>query len=400
MSRVRHLDLAWSSCEGQECLRVGGWTAAEVRELNRLLPAEFGRRLAVLPSALVDAGARPAAMQPLTGRFVLDGDAICFIPRFPFVDGIGYALLIYPDAAKGSGEPQVQTIERPERAGAPTTDVAAIYPTASALPVNQLKFYVHFSGPMSEGHAARAVHIHREDNDEPLTDVFLAMQPELWDRGRRRLTLLLDPGRIKRGLVPNAEAGYPLVEGVPIVLRIDAAFRDAVGRPLRKGAERRYAIGPPVRARLDPTDWQYRRPRAGSLEPFTVRFDRPLDHALLGHCLRLHDVNGEPVAGERVIGEGERSWRFEPLSPWESGRYSLVIEPRLEDLAGNSLTRVFDRDLQRTEDTPSEARPMEIGFTCDTPGSREAPPGARGGASIGGGWGSARVPQLKRRMDL
>ena len=51
--------------------------------------------------------------------------------------------------------------------------------------------YVHFSSPMSEGWAARAVRVLRADNDEPLEGVFLAMEPELGDRERRRLTLLL-----------------------------------------------------------------------------------------------------------------------------------------------------------------------------------------------------------------
>ena len=60
--------------------------------------------------------------------------------------------------------------------------------------------------------------------------VFLPPEPELWDaRNATRLTMLLDPGRIKRGLVPNLEFGYPLVEGTTISIGIDAAFRDATG---------------------------------------------------------------------------------------------------------------------------------------------------------------------------
>src|SRR5438093_7158021 len=102
------------------------------------------------------------------------------------------------------------------------------------------------------------------------------MEPELWDRAHRRLTLLLDPGRIKRGLAPNAEAGYPLIEDVPIVVRVDAAFRDAAGRPLRAGAQRRYQVGRPLRARVDPTAWRLDCPTAGSTDPLTVAFDRPL----------------------------------------------------------------------------------------------------------------------------
>src|SRR5205823_4946906 len=108
---------------------------------------------------------------------------------------------------------------------------------------------------------------------------------------------LLDPGRIKRGLVPNQEASYPLTEGVAIVVRMDASFRDAAGRPLRAGTERRYGVGPSIRSRVDPTAWRFDSPHAGSTEPLTVTFDRPLDHALLEHSLSVHDAAGASLEG-------------------------------------------------------------------------------------------------------
>jgi hypothetical protein len=189
------------------------------------------------------------------------------------------------------------------------------------------------------------------------------MDPELWDRQRRRLTLLLDPGRIKRGLVPNAEAGYPLVEGVPVAVRVDPAFRDAAGQPLRAGATRRYQVGPPVRARVNPTTWHLSYPAAGSSDALTVTFDRPLDHALLQRCLSINDSAGTRLPGHPSVGPYEHSWQFHPDSPWRAGPHTLIIDPRLEDLAGNSIRRVFDRDLTRAEDMPNAARPATIDFT-------------------------------------
>ena len=347
---------------------VRGWTATELRDLDGLPGAELSRRLDILPSHLAEAGADMRTLQSVAGRFEIDGDAVYFIPRFPFLDGTSYSLLV-SSAPEGIGveNAEVWTIQRPDTAGAPTTDVGAIYPSTNDVPVNLLKLYVCFSSPMSEGWAARAVHVCRADNGEPLEGVFLNMEPELWDRERRRLALLLDPGRIKRGLVPNMEAGYPLIEGVPVVVTIDAAFRDAGGRPLRTGAERRYEVGPPVRARLDPVHWQHHCPDAGSKDPLTVEFDRPLDHALLGHSLWVHDATGEPLAGQALVGPGERSWRFEPQSPWEEGRYVVIVGPRLEDLAGNSVVRVFDSDLTRAEDAPGQAQPVKIDFVCAAP---------------------------------
>ena len=176
--------------------------------MGRLAVADLGRRLAVLPSEVVEAGVNVGAIQPIAGGFEFDQDAICFLPRFPFLDGISYSLIVHPVPGKGRVDapevgPEIWTIQRPAPEDTSTTEVVAIYPAVEELPVNQLKLYLHFSKPMSEGWAARAVHVRRADDDEPLAYVFLLMEPELWDPDRRRLTLLFDPGRIKRGLVPN-----------------------------------------------------------------------------------------------------------------------------------------------------------------------------------------------------
>lgn len=372
MTGGRRLKLAWSEHQGRSCLRVCGWTEKQLRELGGLAAADLGRRLALLPSEVVEATPDLRAIQPIAGSFEFDRDTIFFLPRFPFLDGISYSLLVHsvPEKGRVGGAevcPEIWTIQRPMPEDTPTTGVVAIYPSAAELPVNQLKLYVHFSRPMSEGWAARAVHVRRADNDEPLAGVFLGMEPELWDPDRRRLTLLLDPGRIKRGLVPNQESGYPLIEGVPIIVSIDAKFRDAAGRSIRSEAERRYDIGPPLRARINPLDWQYHFPPVGSTKRLTVEFDRPLDHALLEHSLWVNDAAGVTLAGRGSVGPCERSWQFEPQSPWQTGRHRVMVDPRLEDLAGNSLIRVFDRDLTRAEDAPADARQVAIDFTCAPP---------------------------------
>ena len=366
MTQGRRLELSWFEHDGQCRLLVHGWTGAELQGLSVLSAAELGRRLAVLPSELVEAGSNLPGGQSLAGRFVVGHDAVWFVPRFPFVDSLSYSLIVHsPVKGRPIDGPEMWTIQRPVPAAGPTTSVAAIYPSAEELPVNLLKLYVHFSGPMSEGWAAQSVRVRRKDDGAPLDGVFLAMEPELWDRERRRLTLLLDPGRIKRGLAPNTEAGYPLTEGVPVIVGIDSEFRDAAGRPLGAGAERPFMIDPPVRTRVNPADWRYRCPAVGSTDPLTVEFDRPLDHALLQHSIWVHDSAGAALAGQGSVGPGERSWRFHPQLPWDQGRHVVVVDPRLEDLAGNSPIRVFDRDLTCTEDAPADGRHAAIGFTCD-----------------------------------
>ncbi len=296
-------------------------------------------------------------LAPMAGRFVREGEAICFVPRFPFLGATRYSVVL--------GGVEVGTLLRPLRAGPATTRVVGIYPSAGCVPLNLLKIYVHFSAAMSEGESAGAVHVRRADTGELLDGVFLPMDPELWDRRRRRLTLLLDPGRIKRGLAPHEEAGYPLADGIPVVVTVEAGFRDAEGRALMTGSQRSYQVGPAVRTPVDPALWRCDAPASGSMGPLTVHFERALDHALLQHSLAVAHRRDGPVAGRSSIGPDERSWEFAPSAPWGRGRYLVTVDPRLEDLAGNSLARVFDRDLTRPEDALREVSPVAAVFECD-----------------------------------
>jgi hypothetical protein len=73
---------------------------------------------------------------------------------------------------------------------------------------------------------------------------------------------------------------------------------------------------------------------------------------LLGHCLAVTTVDGAPVAGRADIGAGERSWVFTPDAPWPEARHLVVVDAMLEDTAGNSVRRVFDRDLDDDAQSP------------------------------------------------
>ena len=65
---------------------------------------------------------------------------------------------------------------------------------------------------MSFGDAYRHIRLLDEAGRE-VPRAFLQTAHELWDARRQRFTLILDPGRIKRGLRSNVEVGAPLREG-------------------------------------------------------------------------------------------------------------------------------------------------------------------------------------------
>jgi hypothetical protein len=217
---------------------------------------------------------------------------------------------------------------------------------------------------MSEGHAAGQVRLARDDGSI-IAGALLPTEDELWDASRRRLTVLLDPARIKRGLPSHREVGYPLRSGEPFRLIVGDGFRDARGLPLRHSAQRRYEVGGEERRHVDPVGWELAVPPAATREPLRVTFGRPLDHGLLARCLQVRGPGGELVDGTAQIGPGEQSWQLAPSRAWASTVHHLVVEPVLEDLAGNSVSRLFDRDLARPQDQPRPARPVTIVFHPD-----------------------------------
>jgi hypothetical protein len=327
-------EVSWSRCGHGDCIRLAD------------VPA--GAEVSVRPGRAVAASELP----PMAGRLVRDGADLCFVPRFGFADGTCYAVTIDGAAAA------VLSRGRPD--GLATTEVTGIWPTAAEVPCNLLRLYVWFSAPMSDGYAARHVRL-TGDGGEPMTGALLPSEHELWDPARRRLTILLDPARIKRGLPGHRAAGYPLRSGEPFRLDVGSGFRDAKGLPLLAGAQRRYQVGGAERRHVDPASWALTIPPARTREPLQVSFGRPLDHALLARCLHVAGPDGQLIDGVPQTGAGEH-WQLQPRQAWTPGPHQLIVDPVLEDLAGNSVSRVFDRDLARQQERPRPARPVILPF--------------------------------------
>jgi hypothetical protein len=298
---------------------------------------------------------------PLVGSYQVDGELIRFRPRFPLEPGVRYraeldavglhavAQAISPVNGLAKGKPQSATrlaaeFYLPEHPLDPSAEITAVYPTKETLPENLLRLYIHFSTPMSRGESYR--HIRLVDaSDKPVHRPFLELGEELWSSDGKRFTLLLDPGRIKRGLKPREELGPILEAGKSYELVIDRAWCDAAGTPLRRGFRKAFRVGPPDETSPDPKSWGLRPPRAGTRGPLEVRFPEPMDRALLDRLIAVQDGAGRLVPGQVSVAGEETIWRWTPAGPWEPGDYRLVVGTDLEDLVGNSIARPFEVDL-------------------------------------------------------
>ena len=281
-----------------------------------------------------------ASFPSLAGRYQVLSETLRFTPPYPFVPGQSYHVRLAAFALDTAFTVASRSKHRD------LTAITAVYPTADVLPMNQLKLYVHFSAPMRTGEVSTHVRIIDEATGRVVPDAFFSPDDELWNPAQTRLTLLFDPGRIKRGLKPNEQLGLPLHEGRRYRLVFDATWSDANGDPLRRGFEKRFAVSTADRTAPRAAAWHVSTPRAGTLDTLTVTFGEPMDEALLERLLVVRDVAGTALAGRRTVGRREDQWHFAPTTRWRAGRYVVDVSTDLEDLAGNNLRRLFDTDLR------------------------------------------------------
>jgi hypothetical protein len=275
----------------------------------------------------------------LAGSYKMDTGVMVFTPRFPLTPGVTYRVRY-----KLANESAEKTFTIPKPVVESTTVVERVFPSVSTLPENQLKLYIHFSAAMSKGEAFKRIRL-VEDGGSDVKLPFLELDEELWDREFKRLTVLFDPGRIKRDLVPNREVGPPLKEGHKYTLVIDKSWIDAKGAPLKAEYRKEFSVGPPDRTPLDTNTWQVTPPSAASSDPVVLDFPEPIDAALLQRFIDVVNQKGDLVEGKVTVDRDEMRWSFTPDQAWAAGSYKLEIVSTLEDLAGNKVGKAFDVDV-------------------------------------------------------
>ena len=274
--------------------------------------------------------------QNILGNLSEDGDAILFTPLISLSPGLTYKII---QAGKLIGE-----IKVPLNNGKDAPRIVAIYPQGDTLPENNLKLYLQFSHPMLTGNAIN--HITLLDGKDTLHDVLLDLQPELWDTTGKVLTLWFDPGRIKRGLVLNRERGNPLKKADKYRLIISSKWKDSRGLNLQEYSKE-FVAGPWDDQQPDISLWKINLPSSGTKKPLVIKLNEPLDHYLLQESITILNERGVPVQGTCSVSNNDSIWSFAPTQPWLAAKYTLRVDARLEDMAGNNLNKVFDRDINK-----------------------------------------------------
>lgn len=324
---------------------------------------------------------RPAVL----GAHRVAGGVLRFEPQYPLQPGLAYDVVLdlsrlpRANAAGVASQeasapatvspiaPVTQRLLVPKPPTVATTIVEQVYPSANELPENLLKFYLHFSAPMSRGEAYRRVHL-LDSAGREVQWPFLELDEELWDPAGKRFTLFFDPGRVKRELVPRLEMGPALVEGEKYTLVIDKDWLDATGNQLRETFRKEFRVTAPDDKPPTPDTWKITPPAAGTSTPLEVVFPEALDHALLTRQLWVENEHGEVVAGVNKTAEAETRWQFTPQTTWQPGKYRIQVDTTLEDLAGNSIGRPFEIDVFNSVERRVEPKRVAIPFEVQSTG--------------------------------
>lgn len=261
------------------------------------------------------------------------GPNIVIMPRFALKIGINYVVTLdLTDASYDVG------ISLPE-AEVTIPEVTGFAPSQAMIPANTLRLYVQFSEPMARGQVRDAVTLIHSDG-RPVSSPFLNLEAELWDPSQTRVTLLLDPGRIKQGVGPNTQAGAPLQPGESYALVLSERMQSAAGATLGTDVTLAFHVGLAERRAVNPAKWHILAPAAGSYAPITVAFDRVMDSGATQRLLHMQDSVGSRLRGAITSDGG--GWSFTPVQAWQADDYQLIVDPELEDVSGNTIAAPFD----------------------------------------------------------
>ncbi|MEM9670059.1 MAG: hypothetical protein AAF950_14145 [Pseudomonadota bacterium] len=223
----------------------------------------------------------------------------------------------------------------------PAVQVSEIYPTANSIPSNILRFYIYFDAPMQTETVFPEIKL-KDDGGNDIDDVFLENRYDLWSRDGRRLTLLLNPGRVKTGITANEQFGNALEKDRRYNLTVGTGVLSADGCGMSAPFSKSFVATNADTASPSPMRWELQTPVSGSRDKLQVRLDGIHDHVSLAYRVRVQTLSGDQVAGRISVSIGESEWHFTPSTPWQDAEYSLVVDPLLEDVAGNRLNELFD----------------------------------------------------------
>lgn len=291
---------------------------------------------------------------PVAGRYVHAGSVLSFTPAFGFSAGLDYVARMRQADSDALVAFRLSTDLAQAQAA-----VTKVFPSGQTLPENILRFYIHFTVPMRPGVAFDYITL-RDASWRADDAAFMRFKQELWNADRTRLTVLMDPGRIKRNVATNVELGPALRKGRTYTLSVEGGWPSADGTSVLSGFSKRFEVGEPLRDLPDVRHWLVAPPCQGGRDRLTVSFDRPFDRHLLDKDIHVTAGDRQRIDGSVEISDGERIWSFTPTQTWSHRNIQIVVHPDLEDVAANNFRDLLDHVSGQSTEVPSILLPLDL----------------------------------------
>lgn len=264
-----------------------------------------------------------------------------FTPAIPFTEGQVYEVI-----ENGKDYLKFTPFKAIKRTGNKMPMVTGIYPEVDTVPENLLKMYITFSVPVD---ATQSIHDHitvYDTRSKETRDIFLKLENELWNQDRTAVTLWLDPGRIKKDLIPNKEQGNPIIKFRTYELIVVDNLRDMNGNRI-DSMRKKFFVSHRDETKPSVNSWKIHSPAKATKEALKIGFKEALDAMLVLETISIYSSENQIIEGDFQLLDQGKSLQFLPKTTWSSGDYTIKVESRLEDLAGNNLNRLFDVDLEK-----------------------------------------------------
>ncbi|TSE11414.1 Ig-like domain-containing protein [Aquimarina algiphila] len=267
---------------------------------------------------------------PILGTIQIDELELHFTPLVPFGWNQEYTF-IYNNTI------EYFTLEIPEAYN--YLAVEAIYPSAKSLPSNLLKWYVQFSHPVNEVHVYDYIRFINNQGDT-LSRTTLSLENALISEDGKLLTVWIEPGRQKRDLIPNKQLGPVFENDAMYQLIVLKNIKDRQGVSMQKDFTHLFKIT--YADRIQPSMGSFKILPPENNDDLVIFLGESMDYGSTLNSMKIINAEKQEIYGEWQLTNNESTLIFTPKHPWKKGQYQVLIDSRLEDLAGNNLNRLFD----------------------------------------------------------
>ncbi len=291
---------------------------------------------------------------PILGKTLKTDNGILFIPVVPFGWSQKYTLvynhiieyfkLTIPDSYE-------------------SLSVTEIYPSAPILPSNLLKLYIRFSRPINTTFVYDHIRFINVVGDT-LPRTILPLENPLISDDRTLLTLWIEPGRQKRGLGPNKQLG-PVFNKETYRLIVTKDIKDNNGVSMQEDFIHSFSIGNTDRIKPTIDDWKIDIPEINSISKLLIECSESIDYGSIQDNIHIIDNSMQEIKGTWQLLEEETILSFQPREPWKKGNYQILCNPEIEDLAGNNLSRLFDKEIKNSSNEESINQKYSLRFTIN-----------------------------------